>query len=98
MIKKYQDHVPCSFACKNVCVDDKFTKPIVDFRGQNAAYEFVKPFNKNLIISEEEEGQFQSRNTCWICEKLIDNGDHFRFEIIFMCQENLEVKLIEVVT
>ena len=24
-------------------------------------------------MSEEEEEQFQSRNTCWICEKLIDN-------------------------
>ena len=33
-----------------------------------------KHFNKNLIMSEEEE-QFQSSNTCWICEKLIDDGD-----------------------
>ena len=30
-----------------------------------------KLFNKNLIITEEE--QFQSSNTCWICEKLIDD-------------------------
>ena len=27
--KKYQDHVPCSFAYKVVCIDDRFTKPIV---------------------------------------------------------------------
>ena len=33
-----------------------------------------KHFNKNLIISEEEE-QFQSSNICWICEKLIDDDD-----------------------
>ena len=33
-----------------------------------------KHFNKNLIMSEEEE-QFQSSNICWVCEKLIDN-DH----------------------
>ena len=26
-------------------------------------------------MSEEEEGQFQSSNTCWICEKCIDNDD-----------------------
>ena len=26
-------------------------------------------------MSEEEEGQFQSSNTCQICEKLIDNDD-----------------------
>ena len=33
-----------------------------------------KHFNKNLIMSEEEE-QFQSSNTCWISEKLIDDDD-----------------------
>ena len=87
--KKYQDHIPCSFAYKLVCVDDKFTKLIVIFRGENAAYEFIKAilkeyqyckkvmnkhFSKNLIVSEEEE-EFQSRNMCWICEKLIENDD-----------------------
>ena len=34
-----------------------------------------KHFNKNLIMTEEEEKQFQSSNTCWICEKLIDDDD-----------------------
>ena len=75
--KKYQYHIPCSFAYKLVCVDDKFTKSIVVFRGENAAYKFIeailkkyeyckklmkKHFNKNLIMSEEEE-QFQLSNT-----------------------------------
>ena len=86
--KKYQDNISFSSAYKLVCVDDKFTKSIVVFRGESAAYEFVKAilkeyqyckkvikrFNKTLIMSEEEE-QFQSNNTCWICEKLIDNDD-----------------------
>ena len=40
--KKYQDHIPCSFVYKLVCVDDESTKPIVVFRGENAAYEFIK--------------------------------------------------------
>ena len=31
-----------------------------------------KHFNKNLIISEEEEHLFQQSNGCWICKKLID--------------------------
>ena len=44
--KKYQDHVPCSFAYKLVCVDDKFSKSIVVFRGENAAYEFIKAIFK----------------------------------------------------
>ena len=77
-------------AYKLVCIDNKFTKPIVFFRGENVAYEFVKVilkeygyckkvmkkhFNKHLIKSVEEEEQFQSISTCWICEKLIDNDD-----------------------
>ena len=33
-----------------------------------------KHFNKNLILSEEEE-QFQSSHACWICEKPIDNDN-----------------------
>ena len=51
--KKYQDHIPCSFAYK------------LAFRGKE--YEYCKKvakkhFNKNLIMSEEEE-QFQSSST-----------------------------------
>ena len=34
-----------------------------------------KHFDKNLIISKKEEEQFQSSNTYWICEKLIDDDD-----------------------
>ena len=65
---KYQDHIPCSFAYKDVCIDDRFTKPIVVYTGENTAYEFIeaifkeykyckkeinKHFNKNLIKNEE---------------------------------------------
>ena len=88
--KKYQDHIPCRFAYKVVCIDDKFSKPIVVYRGKNTAYEFIKAmleeykycknimkkhFNKNLIMSEEEEHLFQQSNSCWICKKIIDNED-----------------------
>ena len=40
--KRYKDHIPCSFAYKFLCVDNKFTKPIVAFRGETAAYELIK--------------------------------------------------------
>ena len=46
--KKYQDHVPCSFAYKLICVDDEFTKPILVFRGENATYEFIEAILKEL--------------------------------------------------
>ena len=32
-----------------------------------------KHFNKNLIMTEEEEHLFKKSNSCWICKKLIDN-------------------------
>ena len=32
-----------------------------------------KHFNKNLIMSIEEEEQFEKTNICWICNKLIEN-------------------------
>ena len=88
---KYQDHIPCSFAYKVVCVDDRCTEPIVVYRGENAAYEFIKSilkeykyckkvmkkhFNKNLIMSEkEEEEEPQSKISCWLCENLINDDD-----------------------
>ena len=71
--KKHQDHISCSFAYKVVCVDDRFNKPIVVYRAENTAYEFIKTilneykkkkkviskhFNKNLIMSEKEEHLF----------------------------------------
>ena len=34
-----------------------------------------KHFNKNLIMSEKEEEEFQSSNTSWICNKLIGDKD-----------------------
>ena len=88
--KKYHDHVPCSYDFKVVCIDNRFSKPIVVYRGKNTAYEFIKAilkeykyckkimkkhFNKNLIMSEEQEHLFQQSNSCWICANIINNDD-----------------------
>ena len=35
-----------SYSKKYQCVDDKFTNPIVVFRGENTAYEFIKAIFK----------------------------------------------------
>ena len=37
-IKKYQDHIPCSFAYKLVCVDNKFSKDVVLHRGEKCSF------------------------------------------------------------
>ena len=95
----------------------KFTKPVVAFRGKNALYKFIevilkeseyckkvmkKHFNKNLIMREKEEEQFQSSNICWIHEKLTDDDnekvrDHchvtgkFRGAARWNCNINLQL-------
>ena len=38
LIKKNQHHIPCSFAYNLFCVDDRFSKSIVTYRGENAAF------------------------------------------------------------
>ena len=88
--EKHEDHIPCSFAYKIVCIDNRFTKPTIIYRGENAAYEFIKAileeykyckkimeeyFNKSLIMIEEEEHLFQKCNNCWIGKKFINNNN-----------------------
>ena len=91
--EKYRYHIPCSFAYKVVCIDNKFSIKVVLYRGKDTVYRFIeaiineydyckkmikKHFNKNLIMSaEEEEERFQLSNNCWICwmcDKLFDVG------------------------
>ena len=72
--KKYQDHIPYSFAYKVVCIDDKYSKDVVLYRGKNAVFKFIrsvfreygycrgvikKHFNKNLVMSAEENEKFE---------------------------------------
>ena len=86
--ERYQEHISCSFSHKLVCVDNKFSKPIVVSRGENADYQFIeailkeyeycikimkKHFNYNLIMTEKEEENFRLSNKYWICEKLVED-------------------------
>ena len=63
-------------------------KDIVLYRGKNAGFKFIqnifneysycksimeKHFNKNLIMSIEEEEQLEKANIYLICNKLIEN-------------------------
>ena len=43
---KNQDHIPCSVSYKLVCVNYKFWKPAVLYRGENAANKFIKAILK----------------------------------------------------
>ena len=39
-------------------------------------------FNKNLVMTEEEEHLFQQSNSCWICKELINNDEE---KVIYHC-------------
>ena len=79
-------------------------------RGKNAVYKFIqsifneysycksimkKHFNKNLIMSAEEQEHFEKTEICWICDKLIENDK--KSEIIVISLENIKELLIGVV-
>ena len=40
--KKYRDYIPCRFSYKIVCIDDKFSKPVVPYRGKNLVNKFIR--------------------------------------------------------
>ena len=44
--KKYHEHVPCSYPYKFVCIDDKYFKSIVVYRGKYVAYKFIRSILK----------------------------------------------------
>ena len=48
--EKYQKHIPCSFAYQVVCIDDKFSKPVVLYRGKMHFMDSLKQFLKSMII------------------------------------------------
>ena len=71
-----------------MCVDDKYSKDTVLYRGKNAVCKFIQSifreysycksvmknhFNKNLVRTTEENKKFERSNICWICNKLIEN-------------------------
>ena len=67
--KQYQDHVPCSFAYKVVCIDDRFSKPIVVFRGENAAHEFIKAILKEYKYCKKVIKNTLTKIWSWVRKK-----------------------------
>ena len=48
--KKYQRHIPCSFAYKAICIDNKYSKDIVLYRVKNAVLKFINCIFKELLL------------------------------------------------
>ena len=85
----YQTHEDCGSAYKIICCyDDKYSKDICIYRGENAVYKFMekmleeveyckdvikKHFNKPLVMTEDDEQHFRTMDGCHICgEKYTD--------------------------
>ena len=72
---KYQKHIACSYGYKLVCVDDKFSKPLKTYLGEDAVYNFIdsmikeskycsevmkKHFNKEPVMTKEDNEDFEN--------------------------------------
>ena len=87
----YQKHTDCGYGYKVVCrYDDKYTKPINIYRGEKAVYKFMekmleevkycknimkKEFNKQLIMTDNDELSFKLEPKCHICEESYKDKD-----------------------
>ena len=93
--KAYQTHKDCGYRYKVVCCyDDKYSKDICIYRGENAVYKFMekvldkvkyckavikKHFNKPLVMTEDDEQRFKTMDGCHICgEKYTDKDVRVR--------------------
>ena len=74
---------PCGYGYKVVCVDSRYTKPTVIFRGQHASKHFFKAllseraYIKDVLsrieplnMTEMDELSFKSTTKCHICDQL----------------------------
>ena len=87
----YQRHKDCGYGYKVVCCyDDKYSKPVQIYRGENAVYKFMekmlnevncckrimkKHFNKPLKMTDEDEEEFQKAEECHICDRKYTDKD-----------------------
>ena len=87
----YQKHTDCGYGYKVVCCyDDKYTKPVQIYRGENAVYEFMekmleevkycknimkKEVNKPLKMTDNDELCFRLEEKCHTCNKKYTDKD-----------------------
>ena len=93
--KAYQTHEDCGCGYIIICCyDDKYSKPIQTYRGENAVYKFMekmleeveyckdiikKHFNEPLVMTEDDKMHFKLVNKCHICsEKYTEKDVHVR--------------------
>ena len=89
--ENYQKHTACSYGYKLVCCyDDKYSKPVAIYRGENAIYKFMekmleeviycqkikkKHFNQNMFLTKEDKEDFKTADKCHICSQKYTEKD-----------------------
>ena len=89
----YQTHEDCGYKLV-CCYDDKYSKDICIYRGENAVYRFMekmleevkyckavikKRFNEPLVMTEDDEQCFRTMDGCHICgEKYVEKDVRVR--------------------
>ena len=68
---KYQNHVPCSYRYKLVCVNDKPSKPFKSYLGEDTVQQFITRMVKesiycNRVIKKHFNGDVKVRDHCHI--------------------------------
>ena len=78
---KYQKHIACSYDCKLVYVDNKFSKPFKSYLGEDFVYNLIhgmveeskycsdvmkNHFNKELVMNKKDVADFENSTKCWI--------------------------------
>ena len=87
----YQKHADCGYGYKVVCCyDDKYSKPVQIYRGENAVYKFMEKmlgevkycknimknkFNKPLMMTDNDELSFKLEQKCHICDESYKDKD-----------------------
>ena len=89
---KYQEYIPNSIGAKLVCIDDRFTLPSIIFKGKHCINKFILwvlkkykwsqqiikfHFNRDLIVTNEDEEIYENSHLCWICKEEL-NTDKVR--------------------
>ena len=81
-----------SIGAKLVCIDDRFTLPVIIFKGKNCINKFIwwvinqnkrikeiitNHFNKEFIMTAQHEEIYNDSQICWICNEEL-NADKVR--------------------
>ena len=57
--KRYQLHIPCSFAYKVVCIDDKFSKSVVLYIGKFSLWIYLSNSWRVWLLQKSDKTIFQ---------------------------------------